>query len=95
MKTTVDKKTICFDMDGVICEIDNDDYDLRSPIGRTILEMERHKKAGDIVIIHTGRHILNFEVTKNWLWRHPRPLFPPIVSVPQPRGISEDGDFQS
>jgi hypothetical protein len=66
-------KTYCFDMDGVICEIDNDDYDLRSPIGKTILIMERLKKEGHTVIIHTGRHILNLEVTKTWLWRNQVP----------------------
>jgi len=63
-------KTYCFDMDGVICEIDHDDYQFRSPIRNTILIMAQLKKTGNIVIIHTGRHINNLSITKSWLSRN-------------------------
>jgi len=66
-------KTYCFDMDGVICELDDDDYEHRSPIGSTIYWMDQLKREGHTIIIYTGRHINNLEVTKNWLYRNAVP----------------------
>ena len=54
-------------MDGVICEIDSSHYINRSPIIETINLMKELKRAGHIVIIHTGRHIDKLIETKKWL----------------------------
>ena len=60
-------KTYCFDFDGVICNIDSDNYKDRTPIDSTISLMRDLRYRGDVVIIHTGRHIDNLAVTKSWL----------------------------
>ena len=60
-------KTICFDMDGVICKIDSDNYRDRSPIVKTIDTINWLKNNGTTIIIHTGRHFNHMAATKEWL----------------------------
>ena len=62
-------KIICFDMDGVICEIDHDDYARRSPNMETIKMMSLLTEKKVKIIIHTGRHINNLDTTLDWLKR--------------------------
>jgi len=59
--------TFCFDMDGVICNIDNEFYCDRTPIKKTIELIGFLRDEGDLIIIHTGRHINELVDTKNWL----------------------------
>lgn len=60
-------KTYCFDFDGVICYIDAEQYKDRTPIKQTIEIMRALIKDGNLVIIHTGRHINHLVDTKKWL----------------------------
>lgn len=50
---------LCFDLDGVICEIKSKDqtYSDVSPIIETINIMKKYKEAGHTIIIHTARHM--------------------------------------
>lgn len=54
-------------MDGVICNIDSNEYSNRSPIMETREIMIKLMEEGNTVIIHTGRHIDNLKVTQKWL----------------------------
>jgi hypothetical protein len=54
-------------MDGVICRIDHVDYALRTPISETINLIKELSEGGNLIIIHTGRHIDKLLVTKSWL----------------------------
>lgn len=64
-------KSCCFDLDGVICNIDNDNYALRTPIMKTIGRMQMMAdNSVTIIIINTGRHINNLLVTKQWLKKY-------------------------
>ena len=60
-------KTYCFDMDGVICNIDNDDYSKRTPKHKTIGIMQCIKSMKHTIIIHTGRHLNHMVATQEWL----------------------------
>jgi len=60
-------KTFCFDMDGVICNLDHDDYEHRTPIQDTLDLMDDLYYEGHTIIINTGRHILHMPNTKDWL----------------------------
>lgn len=60
-------KTFCFDMDGVICNIDSDNYLDRSPIKETIELINSLSTLGSTIVIHTGRHFNHMKDTKTWL----------------------------
>jgi hypothetical protein len=62
-------KTYCFDLDGVICKEDSDDYAKRTPRNNVITKMTELKNTGNKIVIYTGRHILNKDITKTWLER--------------------------
>jgi len=66
-------KTYCFDFDGVICNIDSDDYAERTPIHQTIEIMNSIKNLGGIIIICTGRHILRRPESQAWLEKYKVP----------------------
>ena len=66
----LEKRTYCFDMDGVICQLNSEHYIHRRPIEETINLMSRLRDEGHMVIIHTGRHIDKLKDTKEWLGIH-------------------------
>lgn len=68
--TEKNEKIYCFDFDGVICFIDDDEYALRSPNYDTFNIMHALIDTGHTVIIHTGRHIDKLHVTKMWLEKY-------------------------
>lgn len=67
-------KTYCFDFDGVICNIDSDNYWERTPIHQTIEIMHSIKNLGGKIIIHTGRHILMADASMDWLKKYKVPF---------------------
>ena len=60
------EKIIAIDMDGTICTI-NDKYQDCELLEGARESINYIKKKGYKVYIHTGRHILNAEITIKWL----------------------------
>jgi len=60
------EKIIAIDMDGTICSI-NDKYQDCELLEGARESINHIKKKGYKVYIHTGRHILNAEITIKWL----------------------------
>lgn len=67
-----DDKILCFDLDGVIASL-NSDYSKCTPIKGAIHTLSQLKESGFTIIIHTGRHILNMDVTLDWLKKYKVP----------------------
>ncbi len=70
----MNSKVACIDIDGVICRISDDgDYDKCELMPGVCEALWVMKEKGWTIILHTGRHILKMEVTKNWLSRNEVP----------------------
>jgi len=60
--------TYCFDLDGTICTQEKpDSYQIAKPNKSIIKKINRLYDSGNIIYIYTARHMLNCEMTKNWL----------------------------
>lgn len=58
------------DLDGVICKDEGslpDTYMNAKPIEKNIEKINKLKKQGNVIIIHSGRHWGLYDLTKKWL----------------------------
>jgi len=60
------EKIIAIDIDGTICSV-NENYEDCKIINRAKESIDLIRSKGYKVFLHTGRHILNSEVTIKWL----------------------------
>jgi uncharacterized HAD superfamily protein len=76
--------TIVVDIDGVVC-IDtrkHTDYEVREPLLKGIQMVQKLKRDGHTVILHTARWLEDYPVTYEWLIRHEVPFDKLVMGKP-------------
>ena len=64
-------KTIVCDIDGTLCEIEpNTNYKIAKPRWDVIEKINKLYDNGNKIYLFTGRHMMNDDITKNWLKKH-------------------------
>lgn len=69
--TELEARTICIDIDGVVCDSGPTlDYSGSPPIPGAVEALAELRRAGFVIVLCTARHFNHWQTTVNWLDRH-------------------------
>ena len=68
--TTLETRTLCVDIDYTLCVSEAGDYANAEPIPGAKEALDRLRGDGWVIVLHTGRHFNNWQVTVDWLAAH-------------------------